>query len=97
MKTRKVYHDLHLKCGILMLADVFKKFRNNRLKNHGSCPSLYLKALCLSWDAMLKMTKIEIELIPDPNMYIFFEKGTRGRVPYISNKYSKANNKYLKS
>ena len=43
------------------------------------------------------MPKIELELIPDPGMYIFFEKGTRGRISYISNRYSKANNKYLKS
>ena len=43
------------------------------------------------------MTKIELELITDPDMYIFFEKSTRGGIFYISNKYSKANNKYLKS
>ena len=46
---------------------------------------------------MLKVTKIELELIPDPDMYIFFEKGTRGGISYISHKYRKANNKYLKS
>ena len=46
---------------------------------------------------MLKITKIELELIPDPDMYIFFEKGTRGRISHISNIYSKTNNKYLKS
>ena len=46
---------------------------------------------------MLKMTKIKLELIPDPGMYILFEKGTRGEISYISNRYSKANNKYLKS
>ena len=40
----------------------------------------------LSWDAMLKMTEIELELIPDPNMYILFEKGTRGGIYYISNR-----------
>ena len=51
----------------------------------------------LSWDAMLKMTKIKLELITDPEMYIFFEKGARGGIYYISNRYSKANNKYLKS
>ena len=51
----------------------------------------------LSWDAMLKMTKTELELIPNPDMYIFFEKVTRGGFSYISNSDSKANNKYLKS
>ena len=30
-------------------------------------------------------------------MYIFFGKSTRGGISYISNRYSKANNKYLKS
>ena len=48
-------------------------------------------------DAMLTMTKIELERIPDPDMYIFFEKGTRGGMSYTSNGYSKASNKYLKS
>ena len=42
------------------------------------------------------MTKVELKLIPDPDMYIFFEKGTRGGVFCISNGYSKANNKYMK-
>ena len=43
------------------------------------------------------MRKVELELIPDPDMLIFFEKSMRGGVSYISNKYSKAKNKYLKS
>ena len=42
------------------------------------------------------MTELELEFIPDPDLYIFFEKGTRGRISYISNRSSKANNKYLK-
>ena len=41
---------------------------------------------------MLKMKKIELELIQDPDMYIFFEKSTRGEISYISNRYSEANN-----
>ena len=43
------------------------------------------------------MTKIGPELIPDPDMYVFFEKSTRGGISYVFNRYSKANNKYLKS
>ena len=43
------------------------------------------------------MTKIKLELIPDSDMYIFFENGTRGGIFCISNRYSKANNEYLKS
>ena len=50
----------------------------------------------LSWDAMLKMTKIELDLISDSDMYIFFDKGTGGGICYISNRYSKTNSKYLK-
>ena len=58
------------------------------------CPSNCLSVPCLSWDVMLQITKIEPELIPDADMYIFFGKGTRSGNSYISNRYSKANNKY---
>ena len=47
MQTMKDYHDLYLKCDVLLLADVFEKFRNN---------SLYLSTPGLSWDAILKIT-----------------------------------------
>ena len=46
---------------------------------------------------MLKITKIELELIPDPCSYIFFEEGTTGGIFFVSNRYRKANNKFLKS
>ena len=34
MKTMEDYHDLYFKNGVLLLADVFEKFRNNSLKNY---------------------------------------------------------------
>ena len=76
---------------------MFENFRNKNLENYGLCPSHYMSAPGLSWDTMLKMRKIELELIPDQDMFIFFNKGTRGGISYISSRYSKANNKYLKS
>ena len=57
MKTMKDYHNLYLKCDVLLLVDVFEKFRNNSFTNYRLCPSHYLSAPGLSWDAMLKMKK----------------------------------------
>ena len=66
----KDYHECYLKYDVLFLADVFEKFRNNTLRNLGLCPSHYLSAPGLGCDAILKMTKNELEFIPDPQMYI---------------------------
>ena len=44
---------------------------------------------------MLNMTKVELELSKDLDMYVFFEKGMRGEVSYISNRHSRSNKKYL--
>ena len=47
---------------------------------------------------MLNITKVELELILDTDMYLFFEKGMRGGVfQEISRRYCQVNNKYLKS
>ena len=62
MKTMKYYHDLYSKCDILLLANVFKKYRKIIPKNYGLYPSHYLSAPSLSWDAMLKMTKLNLNL-----------------------------------
>ena len=85
-----------LKCDFLSLADLFEKLINNSLKNYGLCLSHYLRATGSSWKAMFKITKIKLELIPDPDMHIFFEKDKRDKISDISNRYSKASNKYLK-
>ena len=58
----KDYRNLYRKCDGLLLADVFEKIRNSSLKNNGLCPSNYLSAQLLGWDAMLNLTKVESEL-----------------------------------
>ena len=72
----------------------FRDLEKNSLKSYGLCQSHYLSATALSWDATRNMIKVELEFIPDPDIDIFF---TRSGASYVSNKYSKASKKYLKS
>ena len=90
IKTMKDYHDLCLKCDVLLLADVFETSRNNSIKNYGLCSSPYLSAPALSWVALLNMTKIKLQLISYFDMYIFFQKGVIVGVFYVFSRYSKA-------
>ena len=58
----KDYHESYLKCDVLLFADLFEKFRNNSINNYGLCLSNYLSTPGLSWDAMLKTTKLDLNL-----------------------------------
>ena len=79
-----------------LLTDVFENFRKTCLQYYKLDPCHYFTSPVLSWDAMLKMTNIKLELMTDVDMFQFIEKGMRGGVPYIANRYGKANNKYMK-
>ena len=91
------YHDLYLKPDVLLLADVFEKFIKMCLNYYGLDPCHYFSSPGLSWDAMLKMTEVELELISDIDMHLFIEKGMRGGISYIAKRHSKANNKYTEN
>ena len=90
------YHDLYLKTDVLLLADVFEKFIKTCIDYYGLDPCHYFSSPGLSWDAMLNMTRIKLELISDIDMHLFIEKGMRSGISYIAKRHSKANNKYMK-
>ena len=96
LQTMGEYHNLYLKSDILLLADVFENFRKTCLQYYKLDPCHYFTSPGLSWDAMLKMTDIQLELMTDIDMFQFIEKGMRGGISYIANRYGKANNKYMR-
>ena len=88
--TFRDYHNHYLKKDVLLLADVFEKFISTSLKYYNLNPCHYFIAPGLSRDAMLKITKIELEKISNPDIHLFIEKGMKGGISYVSKKYSKA-------
>nr|XP_042911395.1 uncharacterized protein LOC122272170 [Parasteatoda tepidariorum] len=95
MQTLKDYHNLYVKTDTLLLADVFEKFRALCLAQYEIDPTHCYTAPGVSWASCLKMTKVELHLLTDPTMHLFVEKGIRGGVSIISNRYAQANNKYM--
>ena len=89
------YHDLYLMSDVLLLVDVFENFQSVCLKAYNLDPCHFYTSPGLAWQACLKMTEVELELLTDPDMYLFIEEGLRGGISMISNRYSKANNPYV--
>ena len=96
-KTIKDYHDLYLKSDVLLLADVFENFRKTCLKHYNLDPAHYYTSPGLAWDACLKETGQELQLLHDYDMLMMIEKGIRGGITHISKRYAEANNKYMKN
>ena len=94
-KILKDYHDLYLKSDVILLADVFETFRDPCMTNYELDPAWYYTAPGLAWDAALKMTKVELELLTDIEMLDMAEEGIRGGVSSIMHRHGKANNKYM--
>ena len=62
---------------------------------YGLDPAWYLIAPGLAWDATLKITKVQLELLSDPDMLLMIESGIRGGIATISPRHANANNEYM--
>ena len=91
------YHDLYVQSDTLLLADIFENFRKAFIKTYELDPAHFISLPGLAWQACLKKTGVELELLIDYDMLLMIEEGTRGGICHAVHRYAKANNKYMKN
>ena len=91
------YHNLYVQSDTLLLSDVFENFRDLCLKVYELDPAHFLSLSRLAWQACLKKTNIELELLTDYDMLLMVEEGKRSGICHSIHRYAKANNKYMKN
>ena len=74
IESMKDYHNLYNLSDVLLLADVFENFRNICMNHYGLDPAWYFSAPDLAWDAELKLTKVQLDLLSDSYMKVASEE-----------------------
>ena len=95
IESMKDYHNLYNLSDVL--ADIFENFRNICMNHYGFNPAWYCSAPGLAWDATLKITKVQFELLSDSDMLLMIESGIRREIATISHRHAKANNEYVEN
>ena len=72
----------------LLLADIFENFRQSFLKNYELDPAHFVSLLGLAWQACLKKTNVELELLTDYDMLLMVEEGIRGGICHAIQRYA---------
>ena len=91
------YHDLYVQRDTLLLADMFENFRDMCLIEYELDPAHFLSLPGLAWQACLKKTNVELELLTDCDMLLMVEEEISGRICHSIHRYATANNKYMKN
>ena len=90
------HHYLYVRSDTLLFADIFENFRQSCLKIYELDPAHFVSLPGLAWQACLKKTNVELELLTDYDMLLMVEEGIRGGICHAIQHYAHANNKYMK-
>ena len=86
---------MYVQYDTLLLADVFENFRGRRIEKYELDSAHFLSAPRLAWQACLRKTKVELELLTNIDMLLMVEKWIRGGICQAIHKHAKANNNYM--
>ena len=88
---------MYAQSNTLLLSGVLENFRNKCTEIHELDPAHFLSAPGLAWQACLKKTIVELELLGNIDMLLMAEKGIRSGTCSAIHRYAKANNNYMKN
>ena len=97
IKNIDEYYDLYVQSDTFLLADLFENVRDKYIEIYELDPAHFFSAPGLAWQACLKETKVNLELLRDIDLLLMVEKGIRGGVFQAIHRHAKANNKYMKT
>ena len=92
LKTLGDLHDLYVEGDTLLLADIIQKYRRLILKEYHLDPLHFYTLPELAFQACLRHTRVELELIKDMEMCLMLEKSIRCGISVISKRHATANN-----
>ena len=81
IKSMKDDDNMYNLSDVRLLADIFENVRNICMNHYGLDPAWYFSAPGLAWDAAIKITKVQLELLSDADMLLMIENGIRGGIP----------------
>lgn len=96
-RTLKDYLELYVTLDVLLLAAVFETYRESTFRHFKLDPAHYVSSPSLCFDAMLKLTEVNLDVLRDTEMYLFFTKSIRGGMSGSSVRYAAANNDLLEN
>ena len=91
------YHDVYIQADVSQLSDVVENFRSLCLKDYELDPSYFVSTPGLAFEAMLKCTKVKLELLTDIDMVLMIQKDIRGGLTQVVKRHAAVNHKYLPS
>ena len=95
IESMKNYRKLYNLSDVLLLADIFENFRSICMNYYGLDPAWYLRAPGFAWNAILKISNVQLELLSFPDMLLMIKSDIIGGIATISHRHAKVNNDYM--
>ena len=84
------YHELYLQTDVMLLTDIFEEFRTMCLREYKVDPAGYISLPAMSWDAMLRLTEVSLELFQPQTHEVMtrFERAIRGGISIATKRHA---------